>query len=212
MVQKNTQVSSSPVATSRIEAFSDGVIAIIITIMVFELKLEAWPLEGSILAALLGIAPMFLSYSVSFVTLAVLWVNHHQLFHQIRNADRGLLWHAIHLLFWMSLVPFATHIIGAEPLRWESACVYGLLFFMNALAFTMLRGHALKKGLFHDTISRDAQIKVRRKNRIAMAIYLVSAFAGIVSVYISFIGFLIVPAMYFLPQRIVHHQTDSHAV
>jgi uncharacterized membrane protein len=192
------------IPTSRIEAFSDGVIAIIITVMVFDLKLQEIPTDKTVWSELLKLTPKFFSYTISFLMLAIMWVNHHQLFHQIKHTDRKLLWYSIHLLFWMSIIPFGTNFIGANPLLWQASFFYGIIFFMSALSFTMLRNYVLKNDLLHKSISKEAHIKIRNKNRIALSIYLIAAFTSIVSVYISFVLFLVVPTMYFVPERITH--------
>ncbi|MFN3301216.1 MAG: TMEM175 family protein [Sediminibacterium sp.] len=192
------------IPTSRIEAFSDGVIAIIITVMVFDLKLQEIPTDKTVWSELIKLAPKFISYAISFLMLAIMWVNHHQLFHQIKHTDRKLLWYSIHLLFWMSIIPFGTNFIGANFKLWEASFFYGIIFFMSALSFTLLRNYVIKKDLLHDNISKDAHIKIRNKNRVALGIYLSAALLSIISVYISFVLFLIVPAMYFIPEKITH--------
>ncbi len=192
------------IPTGRLEAFSDGVIAIIITVMVFDLKLQQIPTEHNLWAELKGLLPRLLSYIVSFVMLAIMWVNHHQMFHQIGRTDRKLLWYNIHLLFWMSLIPFGTNFIGANPMLWQSSCLYGVIFFMCALAFTLMRDYVLATGLLHEAISRAAQRRVLRKNRIALGIYLAAALLSPLSVYLSFVLFLVAPAMYFMPENIEH--------
>ena len=192
------------IPTSRIEAFSDGVIAIIITVMVFDLKLQEIPTDKTVWSELLKLTPKFISYSISFLMLAIMWVNHHQLFHQIKHTDRKLLWYSIHLLFWMSIIPFGTNFIGANTILWQASFFYAIIFFMCVLSFTMLRSYVLKKDLLHESICKEAHIKIRNKNRIALSIYLLAAFTSIVSVYISFILFLVVPTMYFVPEKITH--------
>lgn len=109
------------ISTSRIEAFSDGVIAIILTIMVFDLKLHEIPTDKTVWNELTLLVPKFVSYAISFLMLAIMWVNHHQLFHQIKYTDRKLLWYSIHLLFWMSLIPFGTNFIGVNPMLWQAS-------------------------------------------------------------------------------------------
>ena len=94
--------------TSRLEAFSDGVIAIIVTIMVLELRAPSQPTW----AAVLKIAPIFLSYGLSFLVVAIMWVNHHHLIHAVRDVTGRLLWSNLNLLFWMSLVPFVSDFLG----------------------------------------------------------------------------------------------------
>lgn len=138
--------------------------------------------------------------------LAIMWVNHHQLFHQIKHTERKLLWYNIQLLFWMSLIPFVTNLLGANPLLWTASFFYGIVFFMCALSFTMLRDYVVKKDVLHDGISRQAHIKIRNKNRVALIIYLAGAVFSMVSVYISFLFFLVVPAMYFIPEKITHRE------
>lgn len=192
------------IPTSRIEAFSDGVIAIIITVMVFDLKLQEIPTDKTVWGVLIKLAPKFISYAISFLMLAIMWVNHHQLFHQIKHTDRELLWYSIHLLFWMSAVPFGTNFIGTNPLLWQASFFYGLIFFMSAMSFTMLRSYVIKSNLLHDNISKQAHIKIRNKNRIALSIYLMASLVSVISIYFSFVLFLIVPAMYFIPEKITH--------
>lgn len=192
------------ISTSRIEAFSDGVIAIIITVMVFDLKFSGVLTEESVWSELEKLAPKFISYIFSFLMIAIMWVNHHQLFHQIKHTDRNLLWLSVHLLFWMSAIPFATNFIGANPMLWQASFFYGLVFLMSALSFALLRKYALTKNLFHESISRDAQLKIRIKNRLAMGVYFLAALSSLISVYISFGLFMVVPTMYFIPEKITH--------
>jgi uncharacterized membrane protein len=196
------------ITTNRIEAFSDGIIAILITIMVFDLKIPDTASEAIFWQEIKQIIPKFISYVVSFIMLAIMWVNHHQLFHQIKHTDRKLLWYSIHLLFWMSLIPFCTNFIGEKPYYLESSFFYGLIFFMSALSFTLLRGYVIKSNLLHETIDKKRHIKIKKKNLIALCIYAVGALMGIISVYLSFTFFLIVPMMYFIPEKIIHENKN----
>lgn len=191
-------------STGRIEAFSDGVIAIIITVMVFDLKLLSVPTADNLGAEMLKLLPKAISYLVSFVMIGVMWVNHHQLFHQVRHGDRRLLWYNLLLLFWMSLIPFGTNLIGANPMLWQASSLYALVFFMCALAFMLLRGYVVKREMLHEGIQRRAHERVQRKNRITLGIYFGAAALAPVSVFIAFGLFLLVPLMYFMPQPIVH--------
>ena len=199
-------MSSPPIiSTGRLEAFSDGVIAIIITIMVFDLKFSNVPTEQTLWDILKPLIPKFLSYALSFLMLAIMWVNHHQLFHQIKKTDRKLLWLNIHLLFWMSLIPFATNFIGASPLLPAASVAYGMVFFANALSFTIIRNYVSGKAkLVHESIQKGQMRSAKQKNWVGMFLYISAALVAFVSVYISFIIFLIVPSMYFIPQNIVH--------
>src|SRR5271170_2008946 len=121
--------------TGRIEAFSDGVIAVIITIMVLELRVPADPS----MAALLRQAPVFCSYGLSFIVVAILWVNHHHLLHAAKRADAALLWANNNLLFWMSLIPFVTAYMGQNHRSALAVAMYGAVLAITATSFTILR-------------------------------------------------------------------------
>jgi uncharacterized membrane protein len=123
-----------PMTKGRLEAFSDGVIAIIITIMVLELKVPG----GGDLASLSGLAPVFLSYVLSFVYVGIYWNNHHHLLHAARHVDGRILWANLLLLFWLSLFPFVTHWTGATGFAAWPVAVYGGVLLMAALSYTLL--------------------------------------------------------------------------
>ena len=120
---------------ARLEAFSDGVIAILITIMVLELKAP----EGESLAALGPLVPALLGYLLSFVYLGIYWNNHHHLLHLVEEVDGGLMWANLHLLFWLSLVPFATAWMGTHHDRAIPTAVYGAVLLGAAIAFYVLQ-------------------------------------------------------------------------
>lgn len=197
-----------PISTSRIEAFSDGVIAIIITVMVFDLKITEAIAGDDFWKAIVNMLPNLLSYVLSFLVLAILWVNHHQLFHQIKHSDGALLWYNLHLLFWMSLIPFATSLIGANPVLWHATAFYSLIFLFNSWAFALLRKYVNRKELLHESISLEAQKKILRKNRLALGMYLAAALLSPLSIYLSFVLLLLVPAMYFIPEKITTKNTN----
>ncbi len=196
------------IPTNRIEALSDGVIAIIITVMIFDLKIQSLTKEEMVWEELMMLTPKFVSYALSFLSLSIMWVNHHQLFHQIRNTDGRLLWYNIHLLFWMSMVPFGTNFIGSNPFLWQASLVYGIIFFMNAQSFTLLRKYVVEKELLYEGISRKAHLRIRNKNRLAQGLYLLAGISAVFSVYISFMIFVIIPAMYFTPEKIIHQTAE----
>jgi uncharacterized membrane protein len=118
----------------RLEAFSDGVIAIIITIMVLEMR----PPRSSDLASLLPLVPVLLSYVLSFVFVGIYWNNHHHLLHTVHEVNGTILWANLHLLFWLSLVPFVTAWVGANSQGTWPAVLYGVVLLMAAVAFTIL--------------------------------------------------------------------------
>jgi len=121
--------------TGRLEAFSDGVLAIVITIMVLELRVPA----GVDLASLRPLLPVFLTYVLSFAYLGIYWNNHHHMLHVTRRVSGLVLWANLHLLFWLSLVPFVTGWMGANPTRSVPAALYGGVLLMAAIAYWLLQ-------------------------------------------------------------------------
>lgn len=184
---------------NRIEAFSDGVIAIIITIMAFDLKItesgegfsdqDAWN-------ALRMVVPKVLSYILSFVVLAIMWLNHHVLFEKIPHSTLPLVWYNMFLLFAMSLIPMPTHFLAAHPFLPQAVMFYGLVMFLNAFGFLLLRRYAATEG---QLIPFSAV--VHRSNMASTLLYLLSAPLAFVSVYLSFVIFIGIPVWYFLPER-----------
>jgi uncharacterized membrane protein len=119
----------------RVEAFSDGVIAILITIMVLELKIP----HGADVAALRPMIPVFLAYILSYVLLGIYWSNHHHMLHATKHVDGAMLWANLHLLFWLSLVPFATAWMGDNHFAALPTSVYGAILLLCAIAYTILQ-------------------------------------------------------------------------
>jgi uncharacterized membrane protein len=127
--------------TGRLEAFSDGVIAIIVTIMVLELRAPAQPT----LSALLKVAPVFISYGLSFLVVAIMWVNHHHLIHAVREVSARVLWSNINLLLWIFLIPFVTDFLGRNPRAPFPVSLYGLDLTLCAIAFLLLRVEMVRR-------------------------------------------------------------------
>jgi uncharacterized membrane protein len=123
------------VSKNRLEAFSDGVLAIIITIMVLELKAP----HGAELDALKPLLPVFLSYVLSFIYLAIYWNNHHHMLHTVKHVSGGILWANLHLLFWLSLFPIATAWIGENLVAPMPTALYGFVLLMAAIAYYILQ-------------------------------------------------------------------------
>src|SRR6267143_4509751 len=121
--------------TTRLEAFSDGVLAIIITIMVLELKVP----HAVEFAALKPMLPVFLSYVLSFIYVGIYWNNHHHMFHSTKDVSGGILWANLHLLFWLSLFPFTTGWMGENHLAPTPTAVYGIVLLMAAIAYYILQ-------------------------------------------------------------------------
>lgn len=183
---------------NRLEAFSDGVIAIIVTIMVLDLRAPAQPT----FAALLKVAPVFLSYGLSFLVVAIMWVNHHHLIHAIRGVSARLLWSNLYLLFWMSLVPFVTDYLGKNYREPLAVALYGCDLFLCSTAFSLLRIILVNQDRNDETLAMY-HAGVQRKNLFSAFLYLASAPLAYYSVYASFFIFALIPALYFLPEKML---------
>lgn len=188
--------------TNRIEAFSDGVIAIILTVMVLELKV---PSVATVLA-LKATVPAMLSYALSFVIIAIMWVNHHHLMHLAKHATAGLLWANNNLLFWMSLIPFVTAYMGQTHGAPLAVATYGAVLSLAAAGFTLLR-YVVTLGHRGNAKLGEQNRRALRKSLLANLLYASSVPLAFVSVNLSFFIFLLIPAMYFLPERKVAELT-----
>jgi uncharacterized membrane protein len=182
------------VGRGRLEAFSDGVIAIIITIMVLELKA---PHEATT-RALAAQAPVFLSYALSFLVVAIMWVNHHHLLHAVRTVDAPLLWWNTALLFAMSLIPFSTAFLGENPRSPLTVAIYGANLALAGFGFFLLRGAVARRA---EAGSQAAHRRQQRKNLMTAGLYASAVPLAYVSVWISFGIYLLIPAVYFMPER-----------
>ena len=182
--------------TSRLEAFSDGVVAIIVTILVLELRAPSQPT----LAALWKVAPVFLSYALSFLVVAIMWVNHHHMIHAVHQVTARLLWSNLYLLFWMSLVPFVTDYLGKNYRVPMAVALYGLDLALCASAFYMLRTILIEQD-HHDSGLLEYHSSIQRKNGFSGALYLLSVPLAYLSIYASFFIFALIPAMYFMPEK-----------
>lgn len=151
----------------RVEAFSDGVLAIIVTIMVLELKAP----EAEDLAALARLWPTFLAYVLSYAYVAIYWVNHHRLFGHVRGVTNGLLWANMALLFTLSLVPFSTAYLGEHRFGREATLVYLATMLLPALAYVLLQGRIAATGS-KDAASRTYHRATTRKGMAASLVYL----------------------------------------
>ena len=183
----------------RAEAFSDGVMAIIITIMVLELKLPDALAHGFDRAALLAFAPRLIAYAMSFLAVAIMWMNHHYLLAALRQTSGGFLWLNNLLLFWMSLIPAATAFLSEHPLAAPAAAIYGGVLTCSSATFTMMRIWVQRLQRETPALAR-LQAAMRVRSLIATAVYALSAPLAFVSIYLAFACFAIVPAMFFLPQ------------
>jgi len=182
--------------TNRLEAFSDGVIAVIITIMVLELKAP----RDTTLAALRAVLPQFLSYFLSFLVVAIMWVNHHHLLHSARRADARLLWSNNLLLFWMSLVPFVTAFMGNNHSDPHAVALYGVVLSLCSVSFVVLRWAIIQH--YRDNPEMSSYHRHGAfKNVSSLLLYLASIPLAFVDVRVSFFIFVFVALSYFVPER-----------
>ena len=182
--------------TNRIEAFSDGVMAVIITLMVLELKVP----QGGTSAALLTVMPSLLVYALSFAVVAIMWVNHHHFMEKARRADAALLWSNNNLLFWMSLIPFVTAYLGQNCHAPLAVAAYGAVMTCCSAAFLLLQT-VLKRQDREDMVRQIEFQRLNWKAIFAMTCYAASVGLAFVSVNVSFAIFVIFPLLYFWPER-----------
>jgi uncharacterized membrane protein len=183
-----------PMGTGRLEAFSDGVIAIIITIMVLELKVPLHADAGTLLAQW----PVFLSYALSYLVVAIYWVNHHRLFHVVPRVNSAVLWSNNFLLFCMSLIPFATAYMGENQFRPFPTAVYAALLLACAIAFLLLREIVSRE--LKEAGRVDPRAQARRKNLISIGLYALSVPAAYLHPAITMVLAFTVAGIYFLPE------------
>jgi len=179
----------------RLEAFSDGVIAIIITIMVLELKVPA----SADITSLAPLLPVFLSYVISFIYVGIYWNNHHHTMQAVESVNGAILWANMHLLFWLSLVPFVSAWMGENHFaKWPVMC-YGLVLIMNAVAYTILLikliKHHGKDSLLAKAVGDD------KKGKISIVIYVTGIAFSWVNSTISFALYALVACIWFIPDR-----------
>jgi len=188
------------VTTGRLEAFSDGVLAIIITIMVLEMKVP----HGAEFAALRPLTPVFLSYVLSFVYLGIYWNNHHHMMHAVHRVSGPLLWANLHLLFWLSLIPFVTGWMGENHFAPAPVALYGLVLLMAAIAYTIMVRAALRvegpDSPFARAIGRD------RKGNLSLALYVIGIVATFFHVWIAGVAFIVVALIWLIPDRRIERE------
>jgi uncharacterized membrane protein len=183
------------VGKARLEAFSDGVIAIIITIMVLELKV---PHETRI-SALMPILPVFLSYVLSFIYLGIYWNNHHHMLHATHRVSGGVLWANLHLLFWLSLFPFTTAWMGENHFEATPTAVYGFVFLMAAIAYYILQRSIIRNEGPDSTLARA--VGADWKGKLSPVAYLIAIPAAFVHQGISQAIYVLIAIVWLVPDR-----------
>jgi uncharacterized membrane protein len=181
--------------SERISAFSDGVIAIIITIMVLELKVP----HGTDLAALSGLVPVFLTYVLSFIVLGIYWNNHHHMLYLTDRVTGSILWANLHLLFWLSLMPFVTGWMGENHFAPLPTAVYGLVLLLAAIAYTILVrviiAHEGSRSRLGAAVGRDV------KGYISLATYVTAIVSTLVHPGIAQALYVVVAMIWLVPDR-----------
>ena len=188
----------------RLEAFSDGVIAIIITIMVLELKTP----HGHDLAALKPILPVFINYVLSFIYVGIYWNNHHHTMHIVKSINGSILWANTHLLFWLSMIPFATAWMGETHFKSPAAVgLYGFILMMNGIAYfilmTQLVKHEGKDSLLAQALGKDW------KGKISVLLNLVAIAMAWVNTWISFGIYILVALIWLIPDKRIERVVDE---
>lgn len=189
---------------TRLEAFSDGVLAIIITIMVLELKVP----HGAQLDSLLPLLPILLSYVLSFIYVGIYWNNHHHLFHSTRQVSAGILWANLHLLFWLSLFPFSTAWIGENHVAPVPTALYGAVLLMAAAAYYILQraivAHQGRNSFLAAALGNDW------KGKLSPVIYLVAIPLAFVNPWISNAIYTAVACLWLIPDRRIERALQEH--
>ena len=185
---------------NRLEAFSDGVIAIIITIMVLELKVP----HGATINVLLPLAPVLLSYVLSFIYVGIYWNNHHHLLHAVSRVSGGVLWANLHLLFWLSLIPFVTGWMGESHFATIPVAAYGVVLFMCAIAYALLVrcliSHHAENAALAEAIGSDG------KGWLSLALYVLGVILAFVHAWLGFAVYIGVAMLWFIPDRRIENR------
>lgn len=192
-------------STQRIELFSDGMFAILLTLLVIEIDVPflADTSFPSVMAGLLRTLPHLLSFAFSFFALAVFWVNHHHFFSVLGKADWVLLWHNIHLLFWLALVPFTTAFLGEHPDVPVIVAIYAMTLCFAALAFTLMARHAFFHGCFtNGEVPEKTRMQFVKLSATGAAGYALAAMLAFGSVWVAWALIVAIPAYYVVPRLV----------
>jgi uncharacterized membrane protein len=188
---------------TRLEAFSDGVVAIIITIMVLELKVP----QGSDWDAIRPALSVFLTYALSFIFLGIYWNNHHHMFHMADHVNGKILWANLHLLFWLSLIPFTTRWVGEENFAPLPTAIYGVVLLLAACAYIILQasivGHQGVNSKLKAAVGSDF------KGKLSVGCYIAAIPLAFVSVWISMGLYLFVALLWLVPDRRIENRLGS---
>ena len=191
--------------TTRIEAFSDGVIAIVITLLIFEVRVPSLTDHSTpaVLKALVGMAPKGASFAISFFTVAIFWVNHHHIFADISHSNWKLLWYNNLLLFWLAIVPFTTAFIGDYPTQPLVVALYAMTLCMAALSFSLMGRYAFfKSGLIPASVPIARRRKEWKRGLWAFVLYGIASGVAFVYVYAALVILIVIPFLFVVPRTL----------
>lgn len=197
----NTHPESS-ITIARMEMFSDAIFAIIMTLLVLELKVPQLIENATImdqLWALGDLMPKFISFATTFLVIAIFWVNHHSFLNSIHKADSKLLWLNNLLLFWICFIPFPTAWIGEHIHSTVPVALYGFTLCMSAFSFQLAVRHAHHSGLFKEHISKPEQERRSRRSYPGIFLYFISIPLAFINPYFAIAIFIATPLLYFIP-------------
>ncbi|MBA4140305.1 MAG: DUF1211 domain-containing protein [Segetibacter sp.] len=187
----------------RLEAFSDGVLAIIITIMVLEMKVP----HGDNLQALKPLLPVFLSYILSFINIGIYWNNHHHMLHAARHVNGAVLWANTHLLFWLSLIPFVTGWMGENRFTIWPVALYGMVLLMAGVAYTILSLSLINLHGKNSTLA--IAFGKDKKGKASVLIYAVGIFLSFINPWLGFALYVIVATLWFIPDKRIEDKLET---
>jgi len=195
--------SSEQLSKARIETFSDAIFAIVITLLVLEIRIGEVSDHHSVAAmaeALTKILPKIISLVISFITICVIWINHHRIFTQVRSTDLGFFWINAKLILWVSLIPFPTALIGEYPQNPLALALYGVIMALMALSFVLMRLHVWKHRCIHDDVdARDFKRGTTMATLLGPVAYGIGVLASFISEPIAFAIYLGIPAYFIVP-------------
>lgn len=189
---------------TRLEAFSDGVIAIIITIMVLEIKVP----HGAEWSELVHLIPTLVSYILSFIYIGIYWNNHHHMVHTIRHIGPGIMWTNLNLLFWLSLVPFATAWMGENHFAGAPVAVYAIVLIMCGISYDIMRRFIIYCHP-HDPEVRTLLSRQQTKTIASTTCYALAIGFSLVYPYVSLFLFFLVATFWFIPDQNIQHNADK---
>jgi len=190
--------------TRRLEAFSDGVLAIIITIMVLEMKVP----HGADFAALWPLWPVFISYILSFIYIGIYWNNHHHMLHAAQRVNGSIMWANSHLLFWLSLIPFATCWMGENHFAPAPTALYGIVLLMAAIAYRILQRAIMREHGDGSLLTRAVGVDI--KGKLSPLLYLIAIVSTFFQQWIAQALYVLVALLWLLPDPRIERVVSKH--